>query len=82
MYKFSFISILILVFLVFATSCNEKEISEVISDEKANISSIEFEYNGSIYNTQISENKIILDRFFALWSNKINYKEFEFGRKL
>ena len=62
MYKFSFISKLILVFVVIATSCNEKEINVEISNEKAGLSSIELEYNGSIFNTQISGNKIILDR--------------------
>ena len=62
MYKFCFISKLILVFVVIATSCNEKEINVEISNEKAGLSSIELEYNGSIFNTQISGNKIILDR--------------------
>ena len=74
MSKIKNISIFSLLFVVIMTSCNEKEINVVISNEKASISSIEFEYNGSIYNTQISENKIILDRLLPYGATRLTIR--------
>ena len=47
------ISKLFLLFVIVMISCNEKEMNVVVSEEKASINSIEFEYNGSIFNTKI-----------------------------
>lgn len=79
MYKFSFISKFILVFVVIASSCNEKEINVEISNEKAGLSSIEFEYNGSIFNTQISGNTIMLERLLPYGTESITIKGISLG---
>ena len=68
------ISKLVLVFVIVIISCNEKEMNVVVSEEKASISSIEFEYNGSIYTTQISENKILLDRYLPYGATRLIVK--------
>jgi len=61
MQKFSAICILILLFVFMLASCKEKE-TPVVNNEEASLSSINFEYYGSIFNAQISGNNIILDR--------------------
>lgn len=73
MIKLKSISKLILLFIVMI-SCSEKEITVVNNNEKASLTSIEFEYNGSIYNTQISENKIILDRLLPYGATKVTIR--------
>jgi endoglucanase len=65
------ISKLVLLFVIVMISCNEKEMNVVVSEEKASINSIEFEYNGSIFNTQISDNKIIVDRLLPYGATKV-----------
>ncbi len=65
------ISKLFLLFVIVMISCNEKEMNVVVSEEKASINSIEFEYNGSIFNTQISDNKIIVDRLLPYGATKV-----------
>jgi len=61
MQKFSAICKLILLFVFMLASCKEKE-TPVVNNEEASLSSINFEYYGSIFNAQISGNNIILDR--------------------
>ena len=52
----------ILVTSIILTSCTEKETPKVVENGEAIISSINFDYDGSIFNTQISGNTIMLDR--------------------
>ena len=56
------------------SSCTEKETSTLVTNGEASISSIEFEYNGSIFNTQISNNKIIFDRLLPYGASKVTIR--------
>ena len=67
--KFS--TLFFLLFIVILTSCNEKNITIVISNEPASLSNIEFEYNGSIFTTHISGNTIIFDRLLPYGTKKV-----------
>lgn len=54
--------IFIIVTGIIFSSCTEKETPIPIDNGEASISSINFDYDGSIFNTQISGNTIMLDR--------------------
>ena len=61
MSKIKNISIFSLLFVLITTSCNEKE-TPIINSGEASLSSIDFDYYGSIFNAKITGNTIILDR--------------------
>jgi endoglucanase len=73
MQKFSAICKLILLFIFMMASCKEKE-TPVVNNGEASLSSIELEYNGSIFNTQISGNNIILDRLLPYGATRLTIR--------
>ena len=61
----------IFLFVFFLNACKEKEIQTILVNGEASISSLNFDYNGSIFNTQISSNTIILDRLLPLGTEHV-----------
>ena len=54
-------------------SCKEKE-TPVVNNGEASLSSINFEYYGSIFNAQISGNNIILDRLLPYGATRLTIR--------
>jgi len=73
MQKFSAICKLILLFVFMLASCKEKE-TPVVNNGEASLSSINFEYYGSIFNAQISGNNIILDRLLPYGATRLTIR--------
>ena len=67
----------LLIFLL--SACKEKETPTVNQNVDASLRSIEFEYNGSIFNTQISGNTIMLERLLPYGTESITIKGISLG---
>lgn len=64
---------------VIMTSCIEKETPVVNDNGPASLSSIEFEYKGSVFNTEISGNNILLSRLLPFGTVSATIKSFTLG---
>jgi endoglucanase len=78
MSKIKNISIFSLLFLVIMTSCNEKE-TPIINSGEASLSSIDFDYYGSIFNAKITGNTIILDRLLPYGTASVVLQDITLG---
>jgi len=69
----NFIS-LSLILMIGLAACAKKETAAVISNQEASLSSIDFEYNGSIFNTLVSGSNISLSRVLPYGVTKATVK--------
>ena len=63
-----------LILMIVLAACAKKETAAVISNQEASLSSIDFEYNGSIFNTLVSGNNINLSRVLPYGVTKATVK--------
>jgi len=73
------INLVILSIAFIWTSCTKKETPTVISNGEASLNSIDFIYDGSIFNTKILGNNIILDRNLPYGAANATIQRFTLG---
>ena len=73
------INLVILSIVFIWTSCTKKETPTVISNGEASLNSIDFIYDGSIFNTKILGNNIILDRNLPYGAANATIQRFTLG---
>jgi endoglucanase len=73
------INLVILSIAFIWTSCSKKETPTVISNGEASLNSIDFIYDGSIFNTKILGNNIILDRNLPYGAANATIQRFTLG---
>ena len=74
-YPLNLLSLLSLATLLLVYSCTKKESTSSINNTEAILKSIDFEYNGSIFNTSITGNKITLSRPLPYGTTKAIVKD-------
>jgi endoglucanase len=73
------ILLFILINIVLFTSCTKNDNTTVIENGEASISSLSFDYNGSIFSTKISGNTIILDRLLPYGTLSVHIQSIILG---
>ena len=73
------LSLLIVTTLLLPYGCTKKESTSPINNTEAILKSIDFEYNGSIFNTSITGNKITLSRALPYGTTKATVKYISFS---
>jgi hypothetical protein len=73
------INLIILSIAIIWSSCIKKETPTVISNGEASLNSIDFIYDGSIFNTKILGNNIILDRNLPYGAANATIQRFTLG---